>query len=294
MANETTVPQDRIQKTVAIIVKRHPFYSPLLTFYGLVFSAQEDSEAELRLEPVHIPDNVLAIRRREKFPLITLSEFAIDADRSADLLSRLCDLSREANDELRQSGETIDKALLTGKLLPEELFSNFLKEDNEAIDRLAVDLKIDSRKLRFFAYHSIRPSLRRCAAHLTEYLDASRLWLENCCPICGSPPGLSMIRESNNRDLVCSMCGHAWTVPRIFCPFCGIRDSNELSYFYSDEEPEYRVDVCNGCQTYIKTVDTRRANRWIYPPLEQVATLHLDLKAKDEGFTARVSKALEW
>jgi FdhE protein len=57
-------------------------------------------------------------------------------------------------------------------------------------------------------------------------------------------------------------------------------------YLYSEEEKEYRVDACESCRKYIKTVDTRVLGRRAYPPLEQVASLHLDLKAAEAGYTA--------
>jgi FdhE protein len=62
-------------------------------------------------------------------------------------------------------------------------------------------------------------------------------------------------------------------------------------YLYSDEEKEYRVDACGSCRSYIKTVDTRVLNRPSYPPLEQVASLHLDLKAAEAGYTAALPSA---
>jgi hypothetical protein len=34
----------------------------------------------------------------------------------------------------------------------------------------------------------------------------------------------------------------------------------------------------------VKTVDGRKLARPVYPPLEQVATLHLDLKAAEAGY----------
>jgi FdhE protein len=57
-----------------------------------------------------------------------------------------------------------------------------------------------------------------------------------------------------------------------------------MKYFYSDEEPEYRVDTCGQCNSYLKTLDTRQANRILYFPLEQTATLHLDWSAQEKGF----------
>jgi FdhE protein len=87
--------------------------------------------------------------------------------------------------------------------------------------------------------------------------------------------------EWGERFLLCSFCGHKWSSRRLYCTFCDNTDSITLNYIYSDEEKEYRVDLCDKCKKYIKTIDTRKTERIIYPPLEQVATLHLDTKAKE-------------
>ena len=45
-------------------------------------------------------------------------------------------------------------------------------------------------------------------------------------------------------------------------------------------------------KTYIKAVDRRNADRIIYPPLEFVATLHLDIKAQEMGFNSGIQLEL--
>ena len=50
-------------------------------------------------------------------------------------------------------------------------------------------------------------------------------------------------------------------------------DSKDLHYIFSEEEKDLRVDLCDKCNKYLKTLDMREVDRLIYPPLEQVATL---------------------
>ncbi len=50
------------------------------------------------------------------------------------------------------------------------------------------------------------------------------------------------------------------------------------------EEQEYRVELCESCRTYLKQVDSRAAGRPLYPPLEHVVTLHLDLAIQKKGY----------
>ena len=67
------------------------------------------------------------------------------------------------------------------------------------------------------------------------------------------------------------------------CPFCHSRDSKDLDYFYAEQEAGYRVDVCNHCRRYMKTLDLRQLTHPLFLPLEQVTTLHFDMLARDKG-----------
>jgi len=85
--------------------------------------------------------------------------------------------------------------------------------------------------------------------------------------------------------LHCELCGFEWNYPRIQCPFCENRDSEELGYFMSEEEKGLRVDYCKKCNTYIKTIDLRVAEAPAPLELENLITLHLDMLAHEQGFT---------
>jgi FdhE protein len=51
---------------------------------------------------------------------------------------------------------------------------------------------------------------------------------------------------------------------------------------------EFRVNLCDSCKKYLKTLDSRETERMIYTPLEQIASLHLDYKAKEMGYESGI------
>jgi FdhE protein len=57
-----------------------------------------------------------------------------------------------------------------------------------------------------------------------------------------------------------------------------------LAYFAVEGEERYRVDVCNKCRRYIKMVDLPNASEEVDLDVEDIATLHLDMIAYDEGY----------
>jgi FdhE protein len=109
---------------------------------------------------------------------------------------------------------------------------------------------------------------------------------EKCISAVAAPRGLAMLQNEGKRVLACSFCRHEWSANRIFCPFCENTASDMLQYFVVQDDDEHRVDVCENCKRFIKTVDLRKISRIIYPPLEQVATLHLDMKAAEAGYVS--------
>ena len=283
MNKDDFVTADQIKKAVAALRAMRPAYDGILDFYEKLFLAQEVSKGKVTLKPLEIQEDLLSAKQKDAFPLISTADFTIDAKASEALLRQLCQLATEANEVLAQAGPKIIEALDNGTLEASTLFSTILNDQDAYLDEVARKIDVGKAVLAFVAYHSIKPSLSLCAQQLTTYLDKEAQWEKGYCPICGNLPALSILRDEGKRFLLCGFCGHEWTSSRIFCPFCENRDQKTLHYFCSEEEKDCRVDVCNQCKKYIKTVDTREMNRPVYPSAEQVSTLHLDMMAQEQG-----------
>ena len=70
----------------------------------------------------------------------------------------------------------------------------------------------------------------------------------------------------------------------VVLPCCGNKDQGSLQYFYGEGEDSYRIDLCDKCHRYIKTIDYRSLEG-SDPILEDLATLHLDVLAVQKGYT---------
>lgn len=278
----------QVQQAIDTVIQSRPAYADMLGFYGRLFDAQEQSKSRLRIEPLQISDGVRAVKAREKFPLIEIREFVYDTLECADLFVAISKLAEEANPKLAVSAAKILRAVDT-ELEPASLFSAFLTSNEALFENISDTLEIEKPVLGFITYNSLKPCLCAGAVQLSAYLNTSEPWLKGYCPICGSAPILSILEGEGARSLICSFCWHIWPVKRVYCPFCDSSNTKDLHYFFSEEETDLRVDLCDKCRKYLKTVDTRNADRLIYPPLEQVSTLHLDIKAREEGFEAGVT-----
>jgi FdhE protein len=283
MTGSSAITSDHIGQAVKTLTNTRPIYSEMLSFYAKIFMVQEDAKSQIHLEPIHIPAEVLAVKTRQKLPLVNMNDFVVDIEAGHVLIKKICKILQSATEEMAAGAETLFNAV-GDSIQPADLFSNLLAADDDFFDKTATALTMDKKTLAFITYSSIKPSVTLCAEQLSTYLDKDLHAEKGYCPICGNLPGLSTLRDEGQRFLHCSFCWHEWVSKRVYCPFCNNTDSKSLHYFFSEEEKDYRIYVCDSCKKYLKTVDARKADRWLYPPLEQIASLHLDIKAQEMGF----------
>lgn len=293
MTNKNTFNPTQVKKAIKEIKALRPAYTSLLDFYEKIFLAQENSKTQVKIDAILIPDDILSAKIRENFPLINISQFVLDTEASTILLCKICQIAEETKGYMVGGARAIREAIESQILDSNRLFSSLLEEDDIFFESVAAELEIEKKMLAFVAYSSIIPSISLCVHQLSGYLDQNRPWEKGYCPICGSPPVLSMLADGGERFLFCSFCWHQWPARRVYCPFCESRDAKTLHYFFTEQEKDYRVDLCDNCHKYIKTVDARKTERFFYPPLEQIATLHLDIKARDMGYESGIQLALE-
>ena len=93
--------------------------------------------------------------------------------------------------------------------------------------------------------------------------------------------------------LICSLCGYSWKGIRMRCPFCETEDQKAHRYLFVEGDNTVRIDVCDACKKYIKTIDSRNMGQKIFPLLEHMGTLHLDILAQQEGYERGSAPLLE-
>ncbi|MGB5423747.1 MAG: formate dehydrogenase accessory protein FdhE [Desulfobacterales bacterium] len=282
---------EQIHAAAQALHRLRPAYKELLRFYEKIFLVQEASKSRINLEPVLITTELRAIKHREKLPLVDVSDFSFDPRSARDLLLKICDIIQSHNREMADAASAIVRGL-DQEIEPLVFFSSLLKGDDAYFDKTAAALEIDKNALAFVAYNSLKPSLTLCAEQLSDYLKGLLGWEKGYCPVCGTFPGLAVLDHDGRRLLHCSFCWTTWPAKRIFCPFCEKTGGKNFHTFYSEQEKDLRVDVCDDCKKYLKTVDTRATERIIYPPMEQIASLHLDINARQKGYDSGMELVL--
>ncbi len=250
-----------------------------LDLYCHVLKFQKDTLTRLggELPP---PPNIEKIKDR---PLIEYLKGI-----NGDLLSRV---TGEFLDLMARSGtqkmKELSKELIPSKcVLPDVIKDAFI---GYIVDGSFPD-EVPCEFFRFTAFSVIPVFLMFASSALSMRLP--RDFESTNCPFCGSKAQVGYLRasEEGRRYLVCPVCYGEWHIRRDRCAGCGREGLDESYYLFVEGSREYShclIDICDTCKGYIKSIDERVLNKKgepCVPLVEDIATLHLDLRACDEGY----------
>lgn len=146
--------------------------------------------------------------------------------------------------------------------------------------------QVDSHELSgesiFFANALLQPFAEYLAERNVSSTEAS----PPVCPFCGARPQLAVLRPEGDgakRFLLCSMCGTEWFFRRLLCPNCAEENKEHLPVFVAQEFDYVRVDACDTCHTYIKSIDLSKNGNAV-PVVDELATVSLNLWAQENNY----------
>ncbi len=248
--------QRRIQRADELIAQ-HPFAAEILGFYIHVARFQEESHRRLgrllQSASAQFDRELGAAELEELIP--RFDSFLSLADSRGP--QHLGQISRQ----LKSSGETACRDLLNSAWMGHSVS--------------------DAGQLLAAAFLQPYAELVRARAlrHATQQTHA-------VCPVCHRKPGVGVLRQMGEgaaRSLVCGFCLGEWDFRRIVCPGCGEEDERRLAVFSASEFDYIRVECCDTCKTYIKTVDLTKNGR-AEPVVDELVSAPLDLWAAEHGY----------
>ncbi|MCX5857389.1 MAG: formate dehydrogenase accessory protein FdhE [Deltaproteobacteria bacterium] len=265
-------------KTIEAYKTTSPHYVELLDILGDILILREEYRQNMTDVFSAVDESLIDKKMAGGLPLIDFSSGHLDLSKPKEYFLALLNVA-----EKRVPGETaaLAEKIKDGSFDFEKLVLNsfYMQEDEPPIDMEEDFFDL----IELFLEESLRPSLEVVAQKYTDRIARSG-WSEGYCPICGKEPKIGQIRGEDGRFLFCNQCGFEWHYLRIKCPFCGNEEQQSLAYFTVEGDEQYRVDVCNECKRYIKIVDFRESKREPNLDVEDIATLHLDILANEEGY----------
>ncbi len=160
--------------------------------------------------------------------------------------------------------------------------------DNAIDDLLRACWRTPSDR-QFLAKAILQPYARGLADAGIAPSDRDLIRADNRCPFCGGMPQLSILQgpggslDGGGRALLCATCLTVWPFRRVLCASCGEEDEHKLGYFRSPTYDHMRLDACDTCRRYLKSIDLTRLGTAV-PIVDEVAGASLDLWALQHGY----------
>jgi FdhE protein len=228
----------------ALLAAKHPSAAPLLNFYAEIVRFQKPVFAELQSKSGTDP-RALVCHFPALIKLVSRSGTELLANFAAENL-RSTDTQVEVLSAVWEGGEALDPAA------------------------------------RFYA----RVLLQPFAEYLASRGDVSANAAGPTCPFCNARPVAGVLRaegDGGKRWLLCSLCSTEWQFRRVLCPGCGEENKDKLPIYAAAEFPAARVDACDTCQTYLKSIDLTKDGHAI-PTVDEIATVALNIWAEERDY----------
>jgi FdhE protein len=135
---------------------------------------------------------------------------------------------------------------------------------------------------RFYA----RVLLQPYAEYLASRSDVPATGAGPTCPFCNARPIAGVLRgegDGGKRWLLCSLCSTEWPYRRVLCPGCGEENKDKLPIYTAAQFPAARVDACDTCHTYLKSIDLTKDGHAV-PMVDEIATVALNIWAEDHDY----------
>ena len=193
---------------------------------------------------------------KDKLPLINSKKIKF----SSEERSRLLDALKELTGAIKKDHKGLNFSYLLESLkinseYCKDLVEYLLTGNFEKLHAMSKEFKIGIEELIFLLINWLKPYLISLRKQYPDTIDTKE-WLKPNCPVCGYYPDISKIIESkdNIRIMHCGLCESEWHYPRVMCAICENNDMDSLGYLVHEDEALYRIDYCDGCKGYIKTI----------------------------------------
>ncbi len=141
-----------------------------------------------------------------------------------------------------------------------------------------------------------------CRAFLQPYAEFAALRTQApplvtsplTCPRCEAKPVAGVLRpegDGGKRFLLCSFCSREWEFRRILCPACGEEAEDKLPVYVAEDFPHVRVEACDTCKFYLRTIDLTKDGRAV-PLVDDLAAISHSLWAHEQGYSRLQSNLL--
>lgn len=226
----------------------------------------------------------IAGRLSQQRPVLSNHDFIVDEKALEDVFDLTFPIIKQYSYRHKESilrlGELYDKR----KISLSELVLTLLSGDASKVRGVSEQYDIPAVLMQQVIELVGAPYVELCAEFFNKKISRFE-WHEPICPICGNQPAMARVNEQNqSRWLWCRYCDTTWSFPEMTCPFCLNQDRKNLQLIFASDKRPVRIDACNNCNRYLKTIDEMIDPEPVNMSVRYVATFHLDLLAQGCGY----------
>jgi len=271
---------ERIRRSLERIKKDLPSVANVVDAFSdfLVESARLKAEISGSIEPEKIDLERIA----RGVPLLEKEAFNVSAEELKTAAGCLVPFLAQGLPKVENALLAVKEAIVKGAVDPAAAVGNLLAGRHDEIEEQARSAKVDPDMLEFALAWLVKPFVEKRADSLKSRVGDLQ-WFKGYCPICGSWPSLSLLREKEgHRFLRCSFCAHEWRFMRTKCPFCENDDQKSLESLYSEDRPAEHALVCHACKKYVLGLDLRERDD-VVVETASIGLIYLDILAQEHG-----------
>jgi FdhE protein len=277
--------QQLLVKKIAACRTRGFLPAELLDLIEKIYTRQLEARDQADVPAAETIVAADALLHSQGAPLVERSRFPFDRGQTVALFDEFLQLLQGSIPALAEAAKVITAAAADGTLDLDAAMQAHLNGDEAWFSGWAAKTPSAPRALPMLVQAAMTPSLERSALMLAQKTDLTRSWPHGHCPLCGSMPIMSDLREKEGfRYHVCGFCHAEYHSPRLQCPFCLEKEAAKLEYYEAKEEPGVRINACKSCKMYIKQTDFRNLDRRGLPLLDDLESLALDVVARDKKY----------
>ncbi len=257
--------EERLRRA-QLLASRHSFARQILTFYESVASFQKNLSTHFANTRKQQPANSAALTDRE---LLDLTEIL------PHMRSFFQMVEQKGPPKLADTAQQLASANPESWIM---LLNGYWRNGGRA------GLVANAFEV-FFPRAILQPCAEYFALH---FQPPATTETPNCCPLCNAQPLLGILRpegDSGRRFLVCSFCSHEWGFRRLLCVNCGEETEAKLPVYVAEQLPHIRVEACDTCATYIRTIDLTKDGHAV-PLVDDLGAIPLSLWAHEHNFAS--------
>lgn len=274
-----------LAKKIDTCRKRGFLPAELIDLIGKIYARQLQARGTAQLPSIADIETADVLQQGQGAPLVERTRFPYDRHQSQELFREFLHLATSVNAGLAEACAVLSASLEDASLDLGQAMEAHLRGDEGFFAIWAAQTPSAPRVLPMLVQAAMTPSLERVAEELESRIDHSATWSHGHCPICGSMPIMTDLREKEGfRYNICGFCHGEYRVTRLQCPFCLEKDTAKLEYYEAEEEPGLRINACKTCKLYIKQTDFRNLDRKSLPLIDDMESLALDVVARDKKF----------